>query len=526
MKLVCTRGSVKSQEWEVEDAVISIGRDPLCTVVLDDPKVSRIHCEIVRSDGQYILMDRNSTNGSYVNGLKVAKQALSPGDSVQLGSTDFSVEPTNTLDEVRWEDEKHPSITLTVPVEVMERRLEEAKTPLPDAPPSEASASPLPIDPGSTTIRTKLLSHLQIIYDVSRTFSRVMAVEDLYNHLSETLFQVFPDVERICIVLRGETAEFHPVMVRARDMERTDAFTISNAIFEQAVRDNVGILALDALHDSRFQKFRSVTSLNIRSVMCSPLVSKAECIGAIYVDNRTRERCFGNEDLELLTSIAAQAANAIENARLFENIQRAYHQIILALINAIEAKDPYTYGHHKRVSEYAVGIGREMSLAPDCLDRVHRAAELHDIGKIGVREQLIHKRGALTDSEIAAFQTHVLTGEKILRPVDYLQDIIPVVRQHHEHYDGRGYPDGLEGDGIRIEARVLCVADSFDAMTTQRTYNRAVGFKKALERCQEKAGTQFDPRVVDALRLYLEKFHSDKLEEAEREPQPAQQSAE
>lgn len=517
MKLVCTRGSMKSEEWPVEDAVVSMGRDPLCTIVLEDPKVSRIHCEVKRADGQYIVLDRNSTNGTYVNGTKIKKHVLAAGDTVLVGSTEFRIAPTSTLDEVKWEEDKHPSITLTIPVESMARKLEEAQTPTPEPVALEPLDVPPARDPASTTIRTKLLSHLQIVYEVSRTLSAILAVEDLYGSLSEILFRVFTDVERICVVLRGEDGSYHPAMVRARDSDRTDAFAISNAVFEHAVRENVAILALDALHDTRFQKVQSVARLNIRSVMCAPLISKAEVIGAIYVDNRTRENCFAEEDLELLTSIAAQAASAVQNARLYENIQRSYHQIILSLINAIEAKDPYTYGHHKRVAEFALGIGREMGLSPQGLDRLHRAAELHDIGKIGVREQLIHKPGSLTDSEVVTFQTHVLTGEKILKPVDYLQDIIPMVRQHHEHFDGRGYPDGLRGEQIVLEARILAVADSFDAMTTQRTYNRPVGFLSALDRCREKAGTQFDPAVVEALARFLEKSHGEKLVEPEPE---------
>jgi HD-GYP domain-containing protein (c-di-GMP phosphodiesterase class II) len=515
MKIVCTRGSAKAQEWDVDEPIISVGRDPLCTIVLDDPKVSRIHCEIHRSDGQHVLIDRNSTNGTYINGVKVTKHVLAAGDVIILGSNELRIKPSTKLDEVKWEDEQQPSITLTVPMESMDRRLEEVQTPLPP----QESAPVLATDRAarqSTAIRTKLLSHLQIVYEVSHTLSRIMGVEDLYTNLSETLFRVFADVERICIVLRGEDDAYHPVMVRSRYTSEAgnDAFTISNAIFEHAVRENVGVLALDALTDDRFQQFKSVASLNIRSVMCAPLISKSEIIGALYVDNRTKENSFGDEDLELLTTIAAFAANAIQNSRFYENLQLAYHQIILALINAIEAKDPYTYGHHKRVSEYSVGVGREMSLPPKSLDRLHRAAELHDIGKIGVREHLIHKAGALTDSEIITFQTHVLKGEKILRPIDYLHDIIPVVRQHHEHYDGKGYPDGLRGDQILIEARVLAVADSFDAMTTQRTYNRPVDFATALLRCREKAGTQFDPYVIEALSSYLKKFHTDKLSES------------
>jgi HD-GYP domain-containing protein (c-di-GMP phosphodiesterase class II) len=517
MRLVCTRGSTKSQEWEITETTVSFGRDPLCTIVLQDPKASRIHCEIRRSDGQFVLVDRNSTNGTYVNGSKVGRHVLTAGDVILVGATEFRVTPTSTFDEVKWEDEANPSITLTIPVESMARRLQEAGSPPPESLPAKPAPTPPKRDSTSTLIRTKLLNHLHIIYELSQNLSRIMALDDLYNHLSETMFRIFNDVERICIVMRGEEGNFLPITVRSRHGDRTEAFTISNAIFEQAIQQSVGILAFDALSDTRFRQVQSVASLNIRSVMCAPLVSKGEAIGALYVDNRTRENCFGQEDLELLTSIAAQAANAIQNSRLYDNLQRAYHQIILSLINAIEAKDPYTYGHHKRVNEYANGIGREMNLSPEGLDRLNRASELHDIGKIGIHEQLIHKPTSLTDSEILTFQAHVVTGEKILRPLDNLQDVLPVIRQHHEHFNGQGYPDQLAGEQILIEARILAVADSFDAMTTQRTYNRPVTFSMALKRCQERAGTQFDPGVIEALRNYLYKCHSEKMQEPEME---------
>ena len=506
----------------MDEAEISLGRDPLCTIILDDPKVSRIHCEIRHADGQYFLVDRNSTNGSYVNGVKVARQMLKGGDVILIGNTEFRVVPTSTLDEVRWEDEVNPSITLTIPVESIARKLKEIESAPSEKPtPQAAAAAASPHrDAASTTIRTKLLNHLNIVYELSRTLSRILAVEELYNFLCETVFRVFADVERICIVLRGEDKAYSPQVLRSRGEGKTDVFTISNAVFEHAAQNNVAIMALDALRDTRFRKHDSIASLHIRSVMCAPLITKSEVIGAIYVDNRTRENCFAPEDLELLTGIAGQAATAIQNARLFDNLQRAYHQIILSLINAIEAKDPYTYGHHKRVCEYAVGIGQEMNLPPDSMDRLNRAAELHDIGKIGVHEQLIHKPGSLTESEVITFQAHVVTGEKILAPVEYLHDILPVVRQHHEHFDGQGYPDGLKGDQIVIEARILGVADSFDAMTTQRTYNRPVTFATALGRCKERAGAQFDPVVVETFGRYLLKCHADKMQEVESEEPP------
>jgi putative two-component system response regulator len=173
----------------------------------------------------------------------------------------------------------------------------------------------------------------------------------------------------------------------------------------------------------------------------------------------------------------------------------------------MEARDPYTRGHTKRASRHALGIAREIGLDEERIKRLRTAAELHDIGKIGIKEALISKDQELSNVEYLSVQEHVLAGEKILKPLRAFQYVLPIIRGHHERYDGKGYPDGLKGEEIPLESRILAVADAFDAMTTQRPYNRPLSFRKALAKIKEEAEGQFDPEVVKALERYIASQH-------------------
>src|SRR5712691_7678902 len=170
-----------------------------------------------------------------------------------------------------------------------------------------------------------------------------------------------------------------------------------------------------------------------------------------------------------------------------------------ALVHALEEKDPYLRGHSVRVANYAFGIGRELGLAPAALDLISMGAELHDLGKIGVSEAVLHKPGKLTDIEYRHIMEHPVTGARILGPL--MRDApaaLAIVRSHHERLDGKGFPDGLKGEEIPPEVRVVTVADSFDAMTSLRPYRPALSVANALEQLQEGKGVQFDPGAVQA----------------------------
>jgi putative nucleotidyltransferase with HDIG domain len=196
------------------------------------------------------------------------------------------------------------------------------------------------------------------------------------------------------------------------------------------------------------------------------------------------------EDLEQYIEKLKQAA--AENHELFLGSIRM-------LSAAIDEKDPYTRGHSARVAKYSALIGQELNLSAEDLDRLRISALLHDVGKIGVDDRVLKKPGALTPEEFTVMKQHPVKGANIMRPVAQLKNVLPGIELHHEHMDGRGYPYGLAGDAIPLMARIIAVADTLDAMTTDRPYQSALQLETALEKIRSVAGPKFDPAVVDAL---------------------------
>jgi len=187
-----------------------------------------------------------------------------------------------------------------------------------------------------------------------------------------------------------------------------------------------------------------------------------------------------------------------ELARANEEIQMINEELLKMLANAIDARDPYVYGHSARVAEYAVAIAREMNLPPERVELLRRAALLHDVGKIGLPEGVLNKNGALTAEEYEVMKQHAVAADGILGVCHNLQSLVPIVRSHHERWDGTGYPAGLRGDEIPLESRILILADAVEAMASDRTYRRAKAVEAILDEVRGAAGSQFDPRVADA----------------------------
>jgi putative two-component system response regulator len=179
-----------------------------------------------------------------------------------------------------------------------------------------------------------------------------------------------------------------------------------------------------------------------------------------------------------------------------------------ALVNALEAKDPYMRGHSARVADLSATIAHQLGLAEEDLEHVRVAGRLHDIGKIGTRESVLNKQGALTPDEFEHVKQHVVIGSQILAPLSHLGDIIPAVRHHHERWDGTGYPDGLRGEEIPIGARIIGAAEVFDALSTSRAYQEKMSPENAIERIADLSGTVLDPQVVEALSAVVARRHT------------------
>jgi HD-GYP domain-containing protein (c-di-GMP phosphodiesterase class II) len=194
-----------------------------------------------------------------------------------------------------------------------------------------------------------------------------------------------------------------------------------------------------------------------------------------------------------------------EHQEEIQNLQDQFVDLLKSLSETIDARDPYSRGHSRRVARYGLAIGSKLGFSPHRLERMEIAALLHDIGKLGVEAFILAKPASLDELEMTAIRYHPLMGERILKPVKQLSDLLPFIRHHHERYDGQGYPDGLRGEGIPLESRVLAVADAFEAMISNRPYRKAKAPRAALEELREGAGTQFDPQVVEAFQRAFER---------------------
>jgi HD-GYP domain-containing protein (c-di-GMP phosphodiesterase class II) len=243
---------------------------------------------------------------------------------------------------------------------------------------------------------------------------------------------------------------------------------------------------------------RSLRGLGLKSALSIPLMSDGTVQGVLNLGKYKSRHLFDKDDAELLLILAYEAGTAINNCRLFEDMQALYEGSIFSLAAAIDARDHYTHGHSSRVSEIALAIGRSLKLSNETLKNIRLASLLHDIGKIGVPDSILLKPGRLTEREFEIIKKHPVYAVNILKHLPRLKDIVPIVYHEHEHYDGKGYVEGLKADKIPIESRIIAVADAFEAMTSNRPYRKAMSKKNAIKEIKRNSGTQFDPVIVKA----------------------------
>jgi HD-GYP domain-containing protein (c-di-GMP phosphodiesterase class II) len=264
------------------------------------------------------------------------------------------------------------------------------------------------------------------------------------------------------------------------------------------------VIINDVHSDPRFfSGADSKSSFETRNMICVPLKAKDRILGVLQAINK-KEGSFDNEDREVLSALANEVATAIENANLYGELKEAFYGISHTLAETIEKRDPYTGGHTYRVMDYSIGIGRMMGLSEKEIEDLKLAAILHDIGKIGVRDSILLKNDRLDKDETMIMNKHTEYGSEILGHIKILKHVIPGVRSHHEKIDGTGYPDKLKGQSIPVIARIIAVADTFDAMTTDRPYRKALSTETAVEELVTFSGRQFDGEVVRNFVSYLD----------------------
>ncbi len=495
IQLKCKAGEHPDKVFVFETDCVILGRGQDCTLCLEDDACSRYHARILESETGFRVTDLESKNGVRVNGASVKEASLSPLDELELGH--------------------HTFVFLGVPAQLAQH---EPEGPAVESMLSVDSVTRLCTKGGISDVDElqRVLGLMQSAQRLSQKINATVDLEDLHGLIAESIFESLQTAERVCLFLKqAEKGTFE--LVRSVSRTKCPEHPVSRTLLKQIEEERVSLIASDAAIDVRFATAESVVFSGLRSLMLVPLIARDRFFGAIYVENLSKPGCFKKVDLELLTLLGAQAAFAIENALLYNELQRSFYETIRTLGNTLEAKDRYTHGHSERVARFSTGIARTLGFDTARLENVRVAAELHDIGKIAIPEAIIGKSGKLTPEELEAIKKHPELGVAILEPIRFLKPVAPFILYHHERYGGGGYPEGLKGTAIPLEARIIGLADAFDAMTSQRPYNKPLTRLEALERCRQGVGTAFDPDCVEALEAYLTRESADEPARAAEE---------
>jgi putative nucleotidyltransferase with HDIG domain len=344
--------------------------------------------------------------------------------------------------------------------------------------------------------RQKLLNqisqHLHQTLDLDELIPRIFAeVNKAINAEAQSIWLI--DEEKAIIKCRFATGP---------GAESFKGFAMSlaaSSIVGTSVSKKRSIIINDAHNDPR--RARSAdqwTGLITRSLMTVPLVLKDKSIGAIQAVNKRGGRLFTQEDLDLFRAIADHAALAVNNAQLVTELQNSYDLTLDALSAALDLRDRETEGHSRRVVEYTARLAEQMGLDKEAIKSIRRGALIHDIGKIGVPDAVLHKPGTLDEEERKIIKRHPKAGYDMLVGIPYLREEIKIVICHQEKWDGTGYPFGLRGEEIALGARLFAIADTFDALTSDRPYRQGQSYETAHQLIEAESGKQFDPQAVAA----------------------------
>jgi putative nucleotidyltransferase with HDIG domain len=446
---------------------IVIGRASDADVQIEDISLSRRHLRLTMSgEGDVSAEDLGSTNGIFVNGTRHPMPRLTVGDRVTIGALEFVVTdgtgsgPSRLPALPAWESLTRVAI---------------------------ASEVPKPID-------------RRAIEGLLATSRELMAFTDigvLLEHVLDRVADILTPDRSAILFYDARTGTLSARAVRpAGEYDSVSEFA-SATVVREAIAAKEAIVLVDVSADQRFQDAESIVRVGARGVICVPLLGRTGPIGALYAD-RLSAPGFAFDAIDYARAFAAHAAAALETAKLYADREADFRSMLEALAKALEARDRYTSGHSERVTAYALALASAIGLDPVARETLRRGGRLHDIGKVGIPDGLLQKPGPLDPTERALVQGHATIGYEMLSGISFLQDALSIIRSHHERWDGGGYPDGLSGERIHLHARLLAVADTYDAITSDRPYRRALTAEEAGQRIRAEAGGQFEPAAVDA----------------------------
>jgi HD-GYP domain-containing protein (c-di-GMP phosphodiesterase class II)/pSer/pThr/pTyr-binding forkhead associated (FHA) protein len=479
------------KRWET-DRRLRIGRFDEFEVVLKDTSISRRHAEIEFTGERWVVRDLGSTNGTFVNGVRVGRsdQSLRGEDILQCGNVVMIIEG---LTEEPLDLSETPCGRIQVQA-TARQTLEEV-------------GEQLALD---ITRSTRPGEQLLNLLRAGQSMDRIDSLDEfLSRNLKDTVAALGARRGSV-ILIEGDTGKINLRAVYPDKPKSGPDRFFSQTLIARCFRGGQSLLCADIVSDPEMLQAESVAGTPMSSIICALLRSPRKYLGVLHLDRGPSDNPFTREDLRRADALAANMSFSLESAQILQERQRAlFIQTVLAFSQAIELRDPYTGGHAQRVTDYSLLLAEALALSePECyLLRV--GGPLHDVGKIGIDDQVLRKSGRLTPKEFEHMKSHTLKGAVILGTLPGLETVVPIVRNHHERWDGRGYPDRLAGENIPYLARVVAVADSFDAMTSNRPYRAGMPIEEALYQIETGAGSQFDPicaRAFVRLRPALEQL--------------------
>lgn len=335
--------------------------------------------------------------------------------------------------------------------------------------------------------KTKELSVKGFIYDSIEKFEGDN--EYIFQKLVNLSLNVVDGEESSFLLFDQESGVFYPKIIKSQDQETYEQGTIPvlQGIFRQVVEKKGALM----IHSSEHPQIAP-------SLICAPLMIRNNVFGILCIRKKTNREQFTKNDLDYIVSLTKRASLNLENQILYESVYNSVLDTFQSLIDSIQIRDHYTEEHCKRTTKLALKIAESMHCSEREMEALKIAGTLHDVGKIAIPDNVLLKPDRLTFEEFAIIKTHSEVGDRILKPLFLFDQERNIILRHHERWDGKGYPGGLSGTDIPFLARILAVADSFDAMTSNRPYRPAIEIDTAVEELKKNRNLQFDGKVVDA----------------------------
>ncbi len=340
----------------------------------------------------------------------------------------------------------------------------------------------------------KSINDLTLLYQIEYVISSILNLDLLLKTIVDLIGRAFDNVIT-AILLPDQKEENLTIGAISKGVEIQSRYAVvpfHRGIIGEAISSKRAVYVPCVANNASYVE----AIPGVKCELAIPLMVGTKTLGVIDFESRT-EHCFNNQALDLLDDVAHRISVALENALLYEKLEKNYAATVRALVLAVEAKDAYTRGHSERVTKLAVRLAESLKLSEPTVRRLYWAGLLHDIGKIGVSEKVLNKPKTLNDFEFEEIKRHPIEGARMLEEIEQMKDIIPIIKHHHENYDGTGYPDKLKGSDIPMEARILAVCDMYDAFTSARPYRRPYIKVKALDRLKSFKGTRLDPKIVE-----------------------------